>query len=138
MAIKGLEIKHSGIVHENEDRYVFEIFNDDKSDKNSFLAKNERVFIAKKDAWIGDHYRDDWEYYSVLAGETHWFFEDVKTGDKEDHVVKMGTKLKIPPNVCQAVKVKKGTIILGRYCKSFQELKTNKYILEWAREKAGN
>ena len=135
MVINGLEIKNNGIVHENDDRFVFEVFNDDKLDPDSFLAKNERAFIVKKDGFIGDHYRDDWEYYSVLSGEVHWFFEDIKTGEREDYFVKAGGKVKLPPNICVALKVKKGTIIFGRYCKPFQELKTNKYILEWARGK---
>lgn len=138
MVIEGLEIRKDGIVHENENRKVFEVFNDDKSDKNSFLAKNERAFIVKRDSWIGDHYRDDWEYYSVLAGEAHWFFEDMKTGKRENHIVKVGGKVKLPPNVAIAIKAERGTIIIGRYKKTFQELKTNKYILEWARKKRKN
>lgn len=138
MAIKGLEIRNDGIVHENEDRMVFEVFNDDNSDKDKFLARNVRAFIVKRNGWIADHYRDDWEYYCVLAGEAHWFFEDMKTRERERHVVKAGGKVKIPPNVAHSLKVKKGTIVLGRYFKPFQELKTNKYVLEWARGEAGN
>jgi len=136
MTIKGLEINGNGIVHENEDRAVFEVFNDDvKGDKNDFLARNIRVFIVKKDGWIGDHYREDWEFYSVLSGEVHWFFEDMTTKEREDHLVHVGCKVKIPPNVAHSLKVKNGTIVLGRYIKPLQELKTNKYILEWARNK---
>jgi len=134
MAIDGLEIKNNCIVHENEDRKVFEIFNDDKSDKNFFLAKNERAFIVKKDTWIGDHYRDNWEYYSLLLGEAYWFFEDMKTGEREFHLIKREGRIKLPPNVALALKAKIGTIVIGRYYKPFQELKTNKHILEWARK----
>ena len=134
MGISGLKIRNDAIVHENEERKVFGVFNEDKNDKNSFLAKNERAFVLKKDGWIGDHYREYFEDDSLLEGEVHWFFEDMKTGQREDHIIKAGTKVMVPPNVCQVLKAKKGAILLGRYCKTFEELKTNKHMMEWARK----
>lgn len=133
MVINGLKISGDGIVHENEDRMVLEVFNDDK-DNNKFLARNCRVFIVTRDSWIGDHHRKDWETYSVLRGKVHWFFENMKNGERESHIIGFGGKVEIPPMVAHALKVKKGTIVLGRYSKSFQELKTSKHILEWARK----
>jgi hypothetical protein len=134
VAIKGLEIKDDGIVHENEGRKVFEIFDDGGIDQNIFLARNERAFIAKKDGWLGDHYRGDWETYSVLTGEVKWFFEDMKKGERVKYQIKAGGRVKIPPDVAHSLNVKKGTIVIGRYLRPFNELKTNKHVLKWARK----
>ena len=128
MRIKDLEIIEKNIVHENEMRKILEIFDGEKE-----LAKNCKAFIVTGDGWLTDHYRDIWETYAVVAGEVKWFFEDMKTGSKEKHLIKTGGVVKIPPKVAHALKVKPGTIIIGRYETSREKTETHKHILEWAR-----
>jgi len=133
MPIKGLIIREDRIVHENDMRKVLEIFDGERVED---LAKSCKAFIITKEGWIADHYRDIWESYAVVSGEVYWFFEEIKTGEKQKSLVKTGGIVKIPPKVAHTLKVKPGTIIIGRYEKCREKTETIEYFLGWARNES--
>lgn len=110
MAIEGVIFKSCGIGHEDDRRTLSTAFNGDLGD---FVARQVKFAQMHKDAVLGGHYHLYRELFYILKGEATFHLKDIKTGEREEYLLRVNDQLLIPPYVAHKGFVKQDSILVG-------------------------
>ena len=104
--MNGVKFQKIETAHKDERRELIPMFNGD------FIAKQIKVLKIKKGSVLGNHYHEYNETFYLLEGEADYYFENIKTKERDFIHLKAGERITIEPEIAHRAEFLQDTVMI--------------------------